>query len=96
MQRRHFLKALGAISAGIALRAVPVLGTAHSVLEAPAIYPAVAPGFAGLVDRTFEQEIRSTGSTIFIPELWAHETNRASRPRWTVRQRRASRGFSPG
>ena len=35
MNRRDFLKALGAIGAGIALRPIPVLGEQYSVLEPP-------------------------------------------------------------
>jgi hypothetical protein len=38
MDRRHFLKALGAIAAGVGLRAVPVLGETYSELVPPKFY----------------------------------------------------------
>lgn len=42
MNRRNFLKALGAIGAGIALRPIPVLGEQYSVLEPPMQVASVA------------------------------------------------------
>jgi hypothetical protein len=38
MDRRHFLKAMGAIAAGVGPRAVPVLGETHSELVPPKVY----------------------------------------------------------
>ena len=42
MLRRDFLKTLAAISAGVALRPVPVLGQSHSELIAPRTFAGVA------------------------------------------------------
>jgi hypothetical protein len=48
MDRRRFLKAMGAIAAGVGLRAVPVLGETYSELVPPKVYAAAVgppPGF---------------------------------------------------
>lgn len=52
MNRRGFLAALGAISAGLALRSVPVLGETFSLLVPPRVFAAAAPGRRELVVET--------------------------------------------
>jgi hypothetical protein len=42
MDRRHFLKAMGAIAAGVGPRAVPVLGETHSELVPPKVFASAA------------------------------------------------------